>query len=130
MTRITKWLLFGVMCSLLPILIQIIQLLTRGQEIELIKILGHGQLFLISTAIAATGIGELVSEKPKGDIGKIISGFSSIVMILVSSIWFADVASASIAGETIDTEAIKNGSLWVFLVAVITTLFCFKQTEE
>ncbi len=125
MSRITKWLLFGVVCSLLPILFKVITYVTRGQNIELTILVEHGELFLISTAIAATGLGELVTEGPKPTTGVILTAFSSFALTAVSAYWFSDLNNAA----QVDLNNIVNASVTIFLVSLISTFICFKQTE-
>lgn len=125
MTRITKWLLFGVLCGVLPLLFEMLKHITRGTSFGLVDIVGNGELLLITTAISATGVGELLSERPSATAGVMLTGFASIALTAISAFWFADISSAT----QISSENVKNGSLIIFFVAIVSTFTCFKQTE-
>lgn len=75
--KFAKWIIFGVLLSLAPLLFSVIQLSARdrsGANASVIEdVLGGGGLLLISAAIAVAGVGELVAAK-NSDIYGIISG--------------------------------------------------------
>lgn len=125
MERIIKWLLFGVLCSLLPIGFVALDFFTDGTGFNMANLIGKGELLLVSSGIAAAGLGELLTESPKKSVGVMFTGASSIILIGVCSYWFSSVASSA----SPNLENIANGSLWVFGVSVVTTIICFRQTE-
>ena len=125
MERILKWLLFGVLCSLLPIGFVAIDFFANGKDFALANLIGNGELLLVTSGIAAAGLGELISESPKKSIGVMLTGASSLILIGVCSYSFSSVVSS----QTPDVNNITSGSIWVFFIAVFTTIVCFIQSE-
>jgi hypothetical protein len=125
MERIFKWLLFGVICGLLPIVFVAVDLFTNNQPLYFSSLIGKGELLLISSGIAAAGLGELLTEAPKKSIGVMFTGAASILLVCICSYSFSSVVST----QTPNIDNITSGSAWMFAVSVFTTIVCFIQTE-
>jgi hypothetical protein len=59
--KLQRWLYFSVSVALLPIFFNILGwIITQGFTVNFVKILGGGDLFLISTTLCAVALGELL----------------------------------------------------------------------
>ncbi|HWS36651.1 MAG TPA: hypothetical protein VN408_28430 [Actinoplanes sp.] len=93
--KVATWVCFNVAVALSPFLFGIMQLINRNAAVSGQALFGSGQLFLVSTAIAAGATGELVlAEVPRTlKLAKLLVIFGCVASLLVSSLWFADAAS-------------------------------------
>src|SRR5687768_2260413 len=60
--KLAKWLFYEVAFALLPLGFAWKERMVRGEEADWFAILGRGELLLVSVAIVAAGIGELISN--------------------------------------------------------------------
>ena len=125
MERVFKWLLFGVLCSLLPIGFVAIDFFTDGKVVGVGNLIGRGELLLITTGIAAAGLGELISESAKKSIGVMFTGAASLILIGICSYSYSSVVSS----QNPNIENITSGSICIFIISIFTTVVCFIQTE-
>ncbi|MFT4924269.1 MAG: hypothetical protein ACI8WB_000347 [Phenylobacterium sp.] len=126
MQRVMKWLLFGVICGLLPIGFVALDYFTVGEHFQLRDLIGKGELLLISCGISATGMGELLVEGTKYVRIGMVMGACSVILVGGCSYWFASVGSS----VQLNIENITIGSLGLFLFSVAITAGCFIITEE
>ncbi|GGF84100.1 hypothetical protein GCM10011338_40480 [Alteromonas lipolytica] len=110
---------------MLPIGFVAIDFFTNGKSFNLANLIGNGELLLVTSGIAAAGLGELISESPKKSIGVMFTGASSLILIGVCSYSFSSVVSS----QNPDISNITSGSIWVFIISVFTTVVCFIQSE-
>jgi hypothetical protein len=126
-TRLVQWLIFSVAVAIAPLIFSYISQLTRGLDPSIGVILRNGELLLISTAIAAEAIGELLSSKTASPTNKMISGGCSILVLFFGSLWFADITSAIASGVIVRQDVIVAGSLVIFIFTLISSLSCKLQ---
>jgi hypothetical protein len=88
--------------------------------------LAKGELLLLSAAISAAAAGEVVgtTDGPRWKTSKLLGVSLSILVVVIATYWFADVASAAASAQTIDRSAIANGSLVVFGSSIVTSAAC------
>jgi hypothetical protein len=82
--RISRWLLATVGVSVLPILIDYLGVLAKGtgDYPTLVTVIEHGELCLITTALASVAAGELVGLSQSAKVSKVIlSGLCSLSVI-------------------------------------------------
>ena len=91
--KLVRWIIFGVIIGLLPILFDVIRNLTRGQQLRFNQISSRGELLLVSAVISASAIGELIASGNSLIVAKLVSGGSCVVMLFFSSLCFADISS-------------------------------------
>jgi hypothetical protein len=60
--KLVRWLIFSVVISLLPLLFRFALEATDGKSPTLSDLLSQGELLLISSAIAAAAVGELIGR--------------------------------------------------------------------
>ena len=89
-------------------------------------ILGNGQLLLVSCAIAAGALGELVLiEMPsKLRLAKLLAIGGCVISVIVSSMWFGDISAAIQEGRPPPPASIGNGSIVVFAFTLVSAGSC------
>ena len=123
--RITRWLIFSVLVSLLPVIFSALVLLT-GQGISSITVLlSGGELLLISSAICAGAIGEIVTSTNRNKIGRVLAGGGSVIILASSSFWFAHIVSS----ESVNGDVVAWGSIYIFGLTVLTGMSCISLSE-
>ena len=126
---VIKFIGAGVLASLLPIAVSAGQLWIHNGHVELVTIIGRGQIYLICAGITGGGLGELLCCGLQKHIGRQCAGFAAF-LLFGASVWFYAVSAdgssiadpsksetqppvASSANETksksVDTKK-KNGS--------------------
>ncbi len=120
MTTLLRWGLFGVLIALLPIAANKISAVTDGSPLPADELLARGELLLVSVGVCAAAIGELFAK----DMGSMLNlrlgiGGASLVLILASAVWFAEIASAGRDGDVINTSAVAVGSCVIFAFAAL-----------
>jgi hypothetical protein len=113
-----KWFLFTVLISLCPFLFIAIRLWGTDQTVQFQALWPHGELFLISTALAADAIGDLVANPVPVSGWRTFLTFCCVITLLVGSLWFASVQDNLNFSMSRTSEA----SIILFLV---TLLACF-----
>lgn len=125
-----RWLCFGVTLAVLPIVTNWVSALTRGAEISVSAVLGNGELLLVSAVLGATSIGELMGARTRRFIvfRSVLTGIN-LPLILLASIWFADIA-ATIRNEiSVDQWFVSVGSASVFLTELVISGCSFLVTR-
>ena len=127
--KLTRWLIFSVVVALLPLVVNLLSLATRGRTPSFSLVSSHGELLLVSAAIAAGGIGELFGSSANYRTRKITAGGGCVIVFFISSFWFADLSSTAAMGITINTHVVSSGSLILFLLTVVSTASCVALSE-
>jgi hypothetical protein len=125
-----RWVCFGITLAVLPIATNWISSLTRGGEVSAWNILGNGELLLVSAVLGATSVGELMGARTRRFIifRSVLSGFN-LPLILLASIWFADISATVRSDVDVDQRFVAIGSLVVFLTEVTISGCSFLVTR-
>lgn len=127
---LVRWVIFSVIFALLPVFAKALVLFTGlmsapsgGQpsinltfnEI-LARTCGDGELLLVATAIAAAGIGEIVSSNGQNRrLARVIIGGGLLLIVALSSLWYAIIVGSQTSP---DASLIAQGSLVVWFSSV------------
>jgi hypothetical protein len=70
--KLLRWMIFSVIVALTPLWLNAVILLTKNKSISEVPVLvlAGGELLLISTAIAADAIGDLIATGSERDFGR------------------------------------------------------------
>lgn len=115
--KLTRWFIFGVVVSLLPFALAYLNLWASKKPAKIEDLLSRGELLLVSTAIGAAAIGELLGVKDTHALYKIVIGGCSFVAVLTQMAWYAYTSDAS---QGLDGRSVAKLSVVFFVV----TLFC------
>jgi hypothetical protein len=124
--KLTTWLVFGVIVSLIPFLLTLLFLLGSSKSVKLQDIFGSGELLLVSAVIAAGALGEvaLVDVPRSRRLVKVLAIGGCTITILASSSWFGLVLSTIHDKHPYSPATVAVGSLFVFAVALICSTSC------
>lgn len=128
---LVRWLIFSVIFALLPVFSKALVLFTGlmstsgsvqalGPVLTFGEILartcGDGELLLVATAIAAAGIGEIVSSAGQNRrLARVVIGGSLLLIVALSSLWYAIIVGSQ---TSLDAALVAQGSLVVWFSAV------------
>jgi hypothetical protein len=130
--RLLRWILFSVFVSLIPLLLHWVVLL--GQEKPLsgvwTAVLAHGELLLISTAIAADAIGDMVASGLRNEVGKVLAGGGCVLSLLFAALWYATNATMMDMGQPVKAQIMAEGSVAIFVMTVLAGGSCKWLAKE
>lgn len=122
--KLLKWLIFGVLVALLPILFNLLFALTVGAEVTAGRLIGRGELLLIAVGLCSTALGDLVlaelsvrSRFWRG-VRLILTG-TCVVVIAASSFYFALVSDRYARQIAVSDDAVVIISSALYLTAVV-----------
>lgn len=131
--KIIKWLIFSVLVGLLPLFLNTLQTLIRGDRVILETLLVRGDLLLIGNAITAGAIGELFARKNNHEewveIIKTICGGLSVIIIIINSFWFSQIEFYTSSEQTFDESFVALASPIFFIANLVTSLGCVISSE-
>jgi uncharacterized membrane protein len=123
--RLLKWVFFSVLIALIPIGITFLNELTEDNAPAWLvigkRVLAHGELLLISAAIAADAVGDLIGAGKQYLTLKISSGGACMLIILSAALWYANIAAMLQAGRNPNIDLVAMGSLLVLAGTVATS---------
>lgn len=126
--KLVRWLIFSVTVALLPIMFNYLLLLTNGQTPTVTMIFYRGDILLISSTISAGAIGELIGSSDKLKIAKYIVGGLCVILLFLTSAWFASLTSL-VNSATFDPEFTANNSIILFIATVMSSASCIILSE-
>ena len=119
-----RWLFFSVIIALLPILAGVVILLLFQQPITFLNTISHGELLLVSTAILAEAIGELLVNDTVNRIFKVLVSGLNLAVFGMACLLYATIVSAmnntTPGSRKIDPETIAVISFIVFGWTMLT----------
>jgi hypothetical protein len=120
--ELLKWFALGVVVAALPIIFNGVDFAIREQAFSFRALARHGELFLVSVAIIAASLGELPMAQLSGwtRVARTLLLGSSIVLICLCSLCFADVASLLQDDKHYNTSFVATGSLFLFFLSMVT----------
>ena len=122
--NVGRWLLFSVIIALLPILFGILGLKIFNQPITVQNTIASGQLLLVSTAVLAEAIGELLVNDKVNRIFKIYVTGINLAVFGMACLLYSTIVSAtnnvSAGGKTIDSNTVAIISFIVFGWTMLT----------
>jgi len=125
-----RWFIFSVLVALVPLFITGVILITKETPPPiLLTVLGSGQLLLISTAIAADAIGDLICASIEYATLKIIAGGGCVIALMCGALWYAANSAMLEFGKPGRASTVTKGSLIIFLLTVISAGACKMLTQ-
>ena len=130
--RIIRWLLFSVVISLIPFIFSYFKSILRGNIINLTILIERGELLLISTTIMAAAFGQYITSKLTIGLPEILLSGSSIFFIILSSLLYAEISTASSNGEQLEHNMVYTLSIVFFGVSLLISGSCiaFSKVES
>ncbi len=124
--RLLRWMLFSVLVALIPLLLRWVALLSQymGVSNASTLVLARGELLLISTAIAADAIGDLVASSQRNRSAKILAAGFCVLSLLFSALWYATNSTIIDMGGSTNARIVAVGSVVVFVVTILAGGSC------
>ena len=118
--RVGKWFVFSVCIALMPIIFSFIVLSIQRNNVSLASLLGRGELLILASALCAAALGDLLMSKKAKPWARLICGGSTLLSLVMSSLLFAAIAGTPAKGQELDLVLVRDVSLWLFLLSLIT----------
>ena len=141
MPKVLRWLLFGVIVSILPLVFAYFVLLmnpnpTAGSNVTgMSAVLGNGELLVVTWVLAAGAIGEVIgSDEGKGWFKgrgwlKIVSGGLTLIVLIFATLFFAAIAEARAVNVKVEDSFVSTSSIDLFLISLVPCFICVASTE-
>lgn len=120
-----KWILFTGIIGIVPIGLDITFRKFTGQPIRIEDLIGKGELLLLSCALAASGLGDILfstTEYSKNFVPRIMTGFLGIVCVLFTGAAYGFISASS----NIDINILVKGELFSFGASFMVGLYAQK----
>lgn len=139
--KLARWLLFSVLFSLIPLVIDFVSELARTNGSLAWDSFGrHGELYLLASAMCAVGLGEILGSREKAIIPKISAGGAAALIIALATALYtisasdAALALAHQAGTQVSANEtfaknVLNYSGLMFLFACVVSTSCIALSE-
>jgi hypothetical protein len=129
MNKVVRWFMFGVIISLVPILLLYLLLTLDKQPAGMEKLIGNGELLVITWVLAAGAVGELIGSPAAHPLAKLIFGCLAMIVVILATFFFAAVSGAHAFGTSpaVVSKIIEN-STWFFLASLIPSGICILCT--
>jgi hypothetical protein len=121
--RFARWLIFGVLLALVPLLFSWATRQLRAQPSSLDVLLANGELFLVTAALAGAAIGELlgVARASRQPFWEIVAGGCCLIVVVLSAHLFADISAIRATAATIDPARVSSWSLWLYCIGLVAS---------
>jgi hypothetical protein len=126
-----RWMMFGVVLSLLPIGASYLGAAAFGKTPDFVKFLGRGDLLLVSATIGAAAAGELFGSRTRagGGLEVFMAGLAIAVAVL-AALLFGVITTAKSLGELPAEGFIAACTTVLFLVGVASGVGCVALSER
>lgn len=124
--KLTRWIIFNVMVALVPLFAGYLGLQLGREEPGLHVLTARGELLLVSSAIAAAAVGELIPAGRSKAAFKLCAGGTCILLVLVSSLVFAGIQ----ARQDTDPKSVLGLSLGLFAGTLLASFTCVYLAHE
>jgi hypothetical protein len=128
--KLTRWLIFSVLLALVPIAISCMVQVAHGHDLKIDPALAHGELLLITASLCAASCGELFGTPPRYALGQIIAGGSSVLLLVLATLFFGEVASAWSSNAPLVEGITARTSVVLFCASVVACGSCIALAER
>lgn len=122
--KLTRWLIFGILLGLTPLVFSALRVMVRGTIPSPSQLFAHGELLLIAAGISAGAVGELLVTTRARRIAKYVAGGVSLFVLMLSSLYFADISAAYLSNVKVNADLIAFSSLGLLAAAIISAGIC------
>jgi hypothetical protein len=129
MLRMVRWLIFGVVISLLPLGLTYFDLRMNAKPVAVVTVIGNGELFVIVWVLSAGAIGELFGSGNRFAALKAVCGGITLIAILAAGHAFASVTEARAAQMVLDDAYVVKQSINLFLFSLVPSMACVAMSE-
>jgi hypothetical protein len=127
--KVSRWFLFGVLISLVPLFWSYENLIIKAQPATMAKIVGNGELLIIVWALCAGALGELFGSNGDYKNFKIISGGLTLIVLIAAALLFASITEARVEKANVDDGAVVYASVLLFIFSIFSCSGCIVLSE-
>jgi len=124
--RLTRWFIFSVLVTMVPLGFSFARRATEGQLATLNAVISHGELLLISVATCAVAIGELIASGSRRSVLQVLAAGGCVITLISASLYFAYVSSTT----SPNAEVVTRTSVWIFAFGLLASAFCIMLAEK
>jgi hypothetical protein len=95
MSKIIRWLVFGVVLAVLPLIAKAASIALREAPLTSVGLVGGGELFLVASLLSARAIGELIGTNKDFLSLKLIAGGATLVILFLASFAYSEVSTSA-----------------------------------
>jgi hypothetical protein len=117
--QLILWFIFRVLLALVPIVYNGVRIVTTGGQDPFGAAIERGELLLLTAAMCGGSVGVLIGSGATFQIYKIISGGAAIIILMLSSLYYADISALYRAGTPINVNIVKTTSRALFILGVL-----------
>jgi hypothetical protein len=124
--KTAKWMLFGVVGSLLPLILNYIVTIPPRYSFDPAHVINHGELCIVIAAMCSVSIGELIGTRTRFVLSSIISAAATVLFLMIATGLFAYIP----ANRDLPEEYIAVVSYILFVLAFISSMLCIAFSVE
>ena len=113
--KLIRWAIFSVLISLSPFGIAALNLWSGEKLVHLSMLWPHGELLLISTALASDAVGNLVPGRESARKARVAVVGSCVLILISTALWYGLIQGH----PEYKADRISQGSIFIFLVTLI-----------
>lgn len=120
--KLIKWLFFGVVLSLVPLLATVSLLAAKAtpSPSPFLDTIQKGELLLISAAMCGGAMGDLIGTGRDYLALKLTLGGTAVIATIFASLFYATVIEAAGTPHAYDPAFVAHASIWIFGLSVPT----------
>jgi hypothetical protein len=126
MAKILRWLLFGVIGSLLPLIINFLMTLPKSWSYSPIRVISRGELCIVVAAMCSVSAGELFGSTSKNATMAVLSGGVTILILALSTALYVSIPAVN----DLPDYYVGDLSYVLFICALISSLCCIGLSVE
>jgi hypothetical protein len=119
-SRLVQWFIFGVIASLVPLLADALVRHADHRSAGWPEVIGHGELLLVTGAIAFPAFGAILMSDVGGLVRGIFGGFAVVTLFLIALLY----ASVARVSTQADPHFIVGASLILFVIMLVIGGVC------
>lgn len=131
MAKLSRWIFFGVVISLVPIAIGYWNLHFYKKPTTFFAIISNGELLLVVVSMCAGAVGEIVVvlNNKVYTVVKIIAAGLTTALFASSAAIFGSVAAARLSGSSVNVDLVTDSSILFFFSALVSCAVCIFLSE-
>ena len=128
-SHVIVWLVGVLLSSLIPLTVIFFHGLDAGKTPSIFKLLGHGDLLLISLVVTIAGITEIALAfrriHPAQSLPVALLVLGAVLVIAAEALWYADVTARLLDKQSFPaTHSVTYGSIGLFLISSFCSSAC------
>ena len=123
-TALYQWFFSLIMSGSLPLITAYLFLEMRNMPVNIVSLFSRGELVLVSCGISASGIASVVSMAPLRKWPSVLSVFSCLTVVIMSS-FVSTVVFHGPSESAIKPEEVALTSLFLYLFNLLASASCF-----